>query len=276
MIKIKNTIKWSLVLCLLFVFSGVAQVDNVVKVPLSKPGSEGKLILSLIEGSITVEGHSSEYVLVEAIKRSRNSNWKNKNKNKNKQGLRRIEENSLSFSIEENNNVVHIKSKVYDGTVDYIIKVPKNFSVKLKATNNGLITVNGLNGTHEVSNLNGEIKMYGVGGSVIADALNENITVQFESIYNDTAMMFTSLNGDIDVSFPSDLKANVMARSDNGNVYTDFEMEASKADNRVEGTGSDGVYRVTQKKGVSGKINGGGIDINFKTLNGDILIRSNQ
>jgi len=265
--KIKNTIKLSLALCLLFVFSGVAQVDNVVKVPLSKPGNEGKLILSLIEGSITVEGHSADYVLVEAVKRSRSSNWKNKYKNKNKQGLRRIEENSLSFSIEENNNVVHVKSKVYDATVDYTIKVPKNFSVKLKANNNGL---------HEVSNLNGEIKMSGVGGSVIADALNEDITVQFESIYNDTAMMFTSLNGDIDVSFPSDLKANVMARSDNGNVYTDFEMKASKADNRVEGKGSDGVYRVTQKKGVSGKINGGGIDINFKTLNGDILIRSNQ
>ena len=38
-------------------------------------------------------------------------------------------------------------------------------------------------------------------------------------------------------------------------------------------TKKSGVYQLKREKGISGVINGGGSNLTFKTLNGDILIR---
>ncbi len=249
---------------------GSAQTEEI-SVPLSNPGDEGKLTVHVTDGSITVEGHNADNVVVIANRRSGGKSHKKREKN----GLKKVGDNSLSFTVEEYNNEVKIRNKASNGLVDFTVKVPRNFSVNLRTVNKGSIRVDGLNGTHEVSNTNGPVDMTNVGGSVIADALNKDITVQFSQVFDDTNMMFTSLNGDIDVTFPSNLKATIWARSDNGDVYSDFEMVTTKSQQRKENRGSDGVYRVTQEKGITASINGGGIEIGFKTLNGDILIRSN-
>jgi len=269
--KIYAIHKYVVMLILLVTSATMAQNGEPITVPLSNPGADGKLVVHIIDGSISVEGHNGNNVIVEGTGKGR----KKKSKG-NKGSLRNVSGNSLRFTVEENNNTVYVKSGAADGHVDFLIKVPKNFSVDLRTVNDGGIFVDNLNGTHEVSNLNGKINMTNVGGSVIADALNQNITVQFARVFDDTAMMFTSLNGNIDVSFPSNLKANVAARSDNGDVYTDFELTATTSGNRVSSKGKDGVYRVKQEKGITGLINGGGIEITFKTLNGDVYIRSNN
>lgn len=247
----------------------LGQTREEISVPLSNPGEDGKLTVYVNSGSITVEAHSSNDVKVVATRTTKKTS-----KKKEKGGLRRVGDNSLSFTVEEFDNQVKVRHSASVGTINYIIKVPKNFSVNLKTVNNGFIKVNGLDGTHEVSNTNGPVTMTNVGGSVIADALNDDIIVTFSRVFSDTAMMFSGLNGDIDVTFPSDIKATIYARTDNGDVYTDFEMTTSKSGQRTERKGNDGVYRVTQEKGITGDINGGGIEIGFKTLNGDILIRS--
>jgi hypothetical protein len=190
--------------------------------------------------------------------------------------MQRVVDNSLEFTIEENNNTVYLKYSPGKGSIDFNVKVPRRFSVDLKTVNHGKILVEGVDGDHEVSNLNGPITMNNISGSVIADALNKDITIGFDRINATSNMMFTSLNGDLDIVFPKTLKANVMARSDNGNVYTDFEIVASKNSQNAIKTRSNGVYKVKREKGVSGTINGGGPDMTFKTMNGDILIRSNE
>ena len=86
-------------------------------------------------------------------------------------------------------------------------------------------------------------------------------------------MAFTSLNGNLDVTFPSDYKADVKARTENGNVYTDFEMNQRTSADVDQKRNSKGVYKVTVDKWISGEINGGGPEILFKTLNGNVIIR---
>ncbi len=256
-----------------------AQEKETHTIPLSNPDQAGKLVWNVIDGSITVNGYGGSEVIVTAIGREKSSSWKKSkygNKKSSKNGMKRIENNSLSYRVEEINNTVYIKYSPGKSVIDFEVKVPRNFSVDLKTVNKGSITVDNVDGTHEVSNTNGKITMTNVGGSVIADALNKDVTIGFRKIDNDATMMFSSLNGDIDISFPKDLKANVMARSDNGNVYTDFEITMDKSKRNVKTSNKSGVYQVKREKGISGKINGGGADMTFKTLNGDILIRSNE
>ena len=262
----------------------MAQEPETITVPLSNPGQEGKLKVSLIDGSVDVKGYDGDDVKVVAVLRSKSSNngYKHKNKSKYKDkgnsryGMKKITDNGMSFSVEEINNTVYVKRPANGPVIDFEIQVPRNFSVDLKLVNDGHITVDQVNGTHEASNTNGKITMTNVGGSVVADALNQDITVSFRTVSPNTTMMFTSLNGDLDITFPNNLKANVNARSDFGNVYTDFEIALNKNKPLTKTTNKKGVYQVKKEKGISGSINGGGADITFKTLNGDILIRSND
>ena len=276
-------IKSNIMMILLFLSLSMlsfGQEKESITVPLSNANEAGKLVVNIIGGSITVISHDGKDVIVTAMisqsKRNKKSKSKSKNKNgRSTYGLKKVSNSSLAYTVEEVNNTIYIKYNPGRSIIDFEVKVPSNFSVDLRTINNGDIYVEGLSGTHEVSNTNGKITMKDVGGSVIADALNKNITVNFKSISSNTEMMFTSLNGDIDITFPSSLKANIMARSDNGNVYTDFDIQVDKAKKNTTTSKKGNVYRVKQEEGISGIINGGGANIIFKTLNGDVLIRSN-
>lgn len=237
-------------------------------IPLSNPGEDGKLKLSLLYGSILVEGHQGEEVIIETRSSEKPKNSKTKN------GMRKIGDTSLEFSAEEYNNKVVVKSKNQSKRIDFLIKVPENFSLDLRATNSGNINVEGVKGEMEISNLNGAITLTNIGGSVIADALNKDIIVTFTKGYEKSPMAFTSLNGDLDITFPSNLAANIKAKTDYGEIYTDYEMNMTRDVSKDEKKYATGVYKVTVDKWVTGTINGGGAEMLFKTMNGDIMIRS--
>jgi len=257
---------------LIFLFSAAhisAQTENrePVTIPLSNPGEKGQLKLNLLYGSISVSAHKGKDVIIETIA------GKSQRRPKMKDGMRSIGDTSLEFSVEEYNNKVIIKSKKHNKTVDFKISVPENFSLDLRATNNGNITVNGVVGEMEISNLNGAITLTDIGGSVIADALNKDIVVTFTKGYSKSPMAFTSLNGDLDITFPKNLAANFKAKTDNGEIFTDYEMKMTRDVKKEEKRTSSGVYKVNVDKWVTGTVNGGGDELLFKTMNGDIMIR---
>ena len=269
--KNKIIYKIGLLIFLLFTIGiGSAQTKNgePITIPLSSPGEDGQLKLNLLYGSITVIAHNGKDVIIETV------GSKSKKPAKMKDGMRRIGDTSLEYSVEEYNNKVVVKSKKHNKRVDFMIRVPENFSLDLRATNNGNIKVEGVVGEMEISNLNGAITLTDVGGSVIADALNKDIVVTFGKGYDRSPMAFTSLNGDLDVTFPSSLKANIKAKTDNGEIFTDYEIEMTRNVKKEEKKTSSGVYKVNVDKWVTGTINGGGDELLFKTMNGDIMIRS--
>jgi len=244
-----------------------SQTDQKLNIPLSNPGSQGHLKIGLIYGSITINAHSGNEVIIETKGRAKKADHKIMN------GLKKISNSSGGFSVEEDNNKVTIKSTPNTNKMDFYITVPSNFSLKLSAVNNGNIFVKGVNGDMEISNTNGSITLENIGGSVIADALNRDIIVTFDSVSKDAPMAFTSLNGNLDVTFPSNFKSDIKARTENGNIYTDFEMNQKSTSDINKSRNSNGIYKVTVDKWVSGEINGGGPEMLFKTLNGNILIR---
>ena len=88
-----------------------------------------------------------------------------------------------------------------------------------------------------------------------------------------------SLNGKIDVTLPASLKANLNLQSSRGEVYSDFDVVLAATPPKVEETKREegrGRYRVSTGRGVVGKVNGGGQDITFKNMNGDIYIRKGK
>jgi hypothetical protein len=83
------------------------------------------------------------------------------------------------------------------------------------------------------------------------------------------------MNGKVDVAFPADFKANVVLKSDNGEVLSDFDVKLDQGKKPIIQDSRDkgGKYRVQVEKAVYGTINGGGPEVQFKNFNGNIYIR---
>ncbi|MBO0322944.1 DUF4097 family beta strand repeat protein [Muricauda sp. CAU 1633] len=242
---------------------------DLFTVPLSNPSKAGKLELDQISGSISVTGYEGKEVIVKVLVMDGDNS-----SNSTKNGMKRVGSSGLNISAEESNNVVRINNEAWNRKTDFEIKVPYNFSLKLETVNNGSIKVSGVAGDLEISNVNGSITLENVEGAVSADTTNGAVKVDFKAIDNSANMVFSSFNGDVEVTFPKSLKADVKAKSDMGDVYTDFDMTLAESKPEVDKKQGSGRYKVTMEQWVRGKINGGGPELLFKTFNGDILIRS--
>lgn len=272
----KYSIAFVLVLLTLGTVTAQEKEIDLFTVPLSNPNSPGKLVVNQISGSITVEAYEGNEVIVKATVSDGHGDCDScKDRNSGSEGgMKKISTSSLNIGAEEDNNVVQIQNELWNKKTDLFIKVPKDFSLKLKTVNNGDISVNGANGEMEISNVNGDITLESVSGSVLANTTNGELKVSFNSISSGMDMAFSSFNGDVEITFPKSLKANVKAKSDMGDVYTDFDMAISKNEPQIDKNNSSGKYRVKVEQWVRGTINGGGPEMLFKTFNGDIMIKS--
>ncbi|RIV35382.1 hypothetical protein D2V08_08515 [Flagellimonas lutimaris] len=266
--RIKNLIIIGLVLFTGIVSAQKKEVD-LFAVPLSSPGQEGTLKLNQISGSITVTGYEGKDVIVKVfvVEGEETSN-------KTKNGMKRIGNSGLNISAEEDNNVVAINNEAWNRKTDFDIKVPSNFSLKLGTVNNGDINVQNVSGDMEISNVNGSITLGSVEGAVTANTTNGEVKADFKSVGNIADMAFSSFNGDVEVVFSSSVKANVKAKSDMGDIYTDFDISIVENKPVVDKKQTSGKYKVKLEQWLKGKINGGGPELLLKTFNGDILIKS--
>jgi DUF4097 and DUF4098 domain-containing protein YvlB len=243
-------------------------VDRI-PVTLSDPSRPARVKVSLVNGGITVKAHEGKDVVVEARVRNRENS-------RNEGGPKRLAISTTGLSVEEENNEVNINTESYMHAIDVAVSVPAHASLKLRAVNDGDIVVTGVDGDLDVDDINGAVTLNNVSGSVVAHALNGHLYATLTRVDAQKAMAFSSLNGDIDVTFPADLKANVSIRSDQGDVFSDFDvqLQTTAAQPVVEdGRGHGGKYRVKIDRTVRGTINGGGPEIQFRNFQGKIYIR---
>jgi hypothetical protein len=249
-----------------------------VNVPLSDPSRPAVVNASLLNGGITVTGYNGKEVIVQARSRGQESGHESK-PNPKTEGLRRLDSRGTGLSVDEQDNIVNIGTRTLNRTIDLNIQVPFNTTLNLKCLNDGDIKVDRVNGEIDANDLNGAVKLTNISGAVVAHSLNEDVTVVFDRVTPGKSMSFSSLNGDIDVTLPADTKARVKMKSDNGGIYSDFDIrqEASPAGVKTTDTGrKDGRFRVQFEKALYGSINGGGPEMQFTTFNGKIYLRKKK
>ena len=252
-------------------FSQDAQPDHVT-VPFSDPARPKTLKASLLNGGMTVRGYDGKDAIVEA----RAAESGRRRRADRSDGLRRIDMGGTGLSVEESDNVVTVGTRSFNDNVELTIQVPRNTSLKLSTVNGGNIVVENIVGDVEINNTNGNATATHVSGSAIVHALNGKVLVTLDRITADKPMSFSSLNGDIDVTLPADVKAKIKLKSDNGAVYSDFDiqMDASARKPVVQDSSSGrGKYRVQFDRAMYGLINGGGPEMQFTTFNGNIYLR---
>src|SRR5258708_35008532 len=243
-------------------------VDRI-PVTLSDPSRPARVKVSMVNGGITVKAYEGKEVVVEARMRNRENS-------RNEGGPKRLAISSTGLSVEEENNEVSINTESYMHAIDVTVSVPVRTSLKLRAVNDGDIVVTGVDGDLDVDDINGAVTLNNVSGSVVAHALNGHVYATLTRVDAQKAMAFSSLNGNIDVTFPGDLKATVSIRSDQGDVFAAFVLQLKSPPSQPvveDGRGHGGKYRGKIDKPGHGRINGGGAEIQFRNFQGQIDIR---
>jgi DUF4097 and DUF4098 domain-containing protein YvlB len=258
--------------------TGMAQEPpQRVNVPLSDPSRPAMVHASLMTGGITVTGYNGKEVIVEA--HSRHDGGREPKPDSKAAGMHRLETHGTGLNVEEQDNEVHIGVGLMSRTVDLNIQVPFNTSLKLRCLNDGDIKVERVTGEIDADNLNGGVKLLNVSGTVVAHSLNADVVVTLDQVTPGKSMSFSTMNGDVDVTLPADVKARVKLKAENGEIYSDFDVhpEANPSGPNVSEThGKDGHFRVQFDKVTYGSINGGGPEMQFTTFNGKIYLRKKR
>jgi hypothetical protein len=273
---------------LVLITSAVARAQsNQFTVPLSDPAKRGKLKAHLNVGSITVTGTARKDVLIkylsdedreESDDREGGNDNRNRNHNDNEQsdsraGLRRIGGGGMDLEVTENNNKVTVQSGSWNHKVNLEIEVPSGMDLELHTYNDGDLMVSNVQGEVALANYNGEITALNISGSVVASTYNGEIKATFDKVAEGTPMSFSTFNGDIDLTFPAALKATLKMKTEQGEIYTGFDVNiTSKGPVQMKDT-QGGVYKVVIDDWKTGQVNGGGPEITMKNYHGDIVIR---
>jgi hypothetical protein len=183
------------------------------------------------------------------------------------------------------------------------IQVPPRTNLTLSAVSGAGIRVEGIEGEIEVKSVNGAIELTDVAGTVVAHATNGNVRATLRQVTPDKPLSFTSFNGNVDVTLPAAVKANLKLRSDQGEVYTDLDVRieqqrttptsvqvapAAPLPPAPPGSGPNSPSsppspvrarrgtRVDVDTSIHGTVNGGGPIFELRTFNGDVYLRKGK
>jgi len=261
------------VLFMALVTKSVAQSESTeqLTVPLSNPGKSYTLKVNLIDGSIKVISYEGKDIIIDVSTPEEKGDGEKKD---TENGMKRISSSgSYEVTAKENDNTVTVNTSNPTRTFDLKLKIPKDVKLKVGTINNGDIEVENVTGELEVNNVNGEIKLNNISGSVVANTVNGDVITTFNTVDPKAPMAFSTLNGDIKVTFPADVKANLKLKSDNGDIFSDFDIDLDKTKPKTNKTNEPGMYKIKMEGWVYGKINGGGPEILMKNMQGNIYVK---
>ncbi|SDF35262.1 Putative adhesin [Dyadobacter soli] len=246
-------------------------IKEQLTIPLSDPGKPGTLKVHLIRGSIRVTGYNGNQVVIDATTKQSDKQEKPK---ENAEGMRRISKSgAMDISATEENNVVNVSSKLFNSHMELNIKVPTKFSLNVGTINEGDVTIENVDGVLEITNVNGDIRLTNISGSAVANTVNGLLKANFKTLDAKSPMAFSTLNGNVDITLPATAKFDIKAKSDQGDIFSDFDVDVDKATPQATKTAKDGMYKVSIEDWVKGKVNGGGSEIMMKNMNGNIYVR---
>ena len=141
----------------------------------------------------------------------------------------------------------------------------------------GDVNISNFAGTVEVNTVDGNINAENIEGEVIASTVDGDIKVTFKKLNKDGALYFSSVDGDIDVTFPKDTKADIMARTMDGDVYSGFDGDVTMGKEIEDETATteshNNFSNIFQSNYITTRINGGGHNVYLNTVDGNIYIR---
>jgi hypothetical protein len=250
-----------LIFWLLFISSSFAQNEETLLMPVSDPENPLQVELEHRRGSITVDAYDGKIVIIHIQERSTRTRGS-------------ASEKRIKFPVTatEEDNRIRIIFSPYKNALDVNIQVPWTCDLTVTNQEDGDITVNNLRGELVIDNSGGGIYLNNVSGTAVLSTIEGLIRARFSQVSPGQPMAFSSLDGTIDVRFPKSLDALLKMKSENGQIFSEYDFSPEQIDNDLSKNQPDNAennWRYVQ-------LNGGGAQILIITYNGDIYLGKNK
>lgn len=163
----------------------------------------------------------------------------------------------------------------YEVSWEWEVTVPADVDLEVSSVNDGDVSVEGVRGAVEATNVNGEVHVRGLAAEARVTSVNGDVSAEFVRV-PEAGGSFETVNGEIELTLPADAQAEVSFETMNGEIFSDFEVEAvaqrTLADEGERGRGGRRSYKLDRDAVV--RIGAGGPRFDCETLNGDIVVRS--
>lgn len=225
--------------------------------------NSGKLILREID-RVNIEGYSGSEIVF-------SGDFSDRERPERAAGLRPInslglEDNSgIGLAVKKSANEVEVTQISNRSKSRYTVKVPKGVSIYYEhSSHNGKdLNIKDVQSEIEVSAHYNRIYLTNVTGPMAIKTVYGEIEAVFSSLNQENSISLYSVYDYVDVTLPENAKANIMMQSPYGEMFTDMNLEIEK---------ENGMRPVGSKK-VSGKLNGGGVDLSIKSSYKNVYLR---
>ena len=235
----------------------VAQADEIEKFEQTYPLSRnGRVSVSNVNGSITVEAWDRDEVRLEATKIA-----------DSKETLAdveiKVESTANSLRVEAdykgwkwNNRGNENKNRKIE--VEFRLSVPRTAVLSEIETVNGSVTVSNFTNLTKISAVNGNVTATNLRGTANLSTVNGQVMADFDGVDGSSRIGLSTVNGQVNLVLPSDVNATVKADSLNGIITNDFGLPVRKG----QYVGRD----------LYGRIGSGETQIKLSSVNGPLSI----
>ncbi len=186
-------------------------------IKFSDPAKPGTLKVILAHGDLRITGANTSEIAVKSDSKAVNK--------PRKDGMR-VLTSSTSYALSEKDNTVTLDAMSEGwggGSGDFRVTVPRNTNIVVQSSWGGDVTCTGIGGDIDIKSTNGEIRLDEIAGGVAVETVNGEIRANVRELHDNKPLTFTSNNGEVVIRVPSEAKANVRLRTQNGVVLTDFD-----------------------------------------------------
>ncbi|PKP33912.1 MAG: hypothetical protein CVU00_09130 [Bacteroidetes bacterium HGW-Bacteroidetes-17] len=230
-----------------------------------------RVVIENLLGEVTFEGYDGSEIIVDV------TNFKAPPKRAD--GLKAIygggEENTgigLAF-LEIDGSIQISGASKQSEDAKYTFKIPNSMTLKVNYAS-PFVEADQIvfkNFTNEISvkTMDADIEFVDVTGPITSSTIDGNTKVVFGKVSQESPISISSIDGEIDVTIPANTPSNLSFSNIDGEVYTDFDIDFAKKDKN----GNKSMSYIGGHNSSKGIINGGGVEISLKTIDGIIYLR---
>ncbi|MFC1528682.1 DUF4097 family beta strand repeat-containing protein [Candidatus Latescibacterota bacterium] len=304
----KKFIQFSGMIVLMVMFStkiySESNYEDTMTMEFSDPSRPGLVRVTGGKGDVTINGYNGKEVIIKT--KSEIKNLTSPPEDEKAKGLKRISGTNFHVAAIEDENAIVISRSIKD-EVELFIQVPfttsiilgggyptKNVDTKsgsveiLPSIRGGMggifignIEVKNVLGEMEINTVDSNITLLDISGEAAVNTVDGDILVTFENIDREKPMYFSTVDGDIDVTIPPDTQADLTMSNVEGDAFTDFEIDVAikpEVKKKKTSTGESALLGLIGSLGnnITGTINGGGPEIQLRTIDGNIYVRKGK
>ena len=217
--------------------------------------SDGRVELDNINGAVHISTWDQDEVKVDAVKYADSKERLEQarieiDSGKDHLSVRtKYPDHGLTFNWGSHNN---------PASVEYTLTVPRTARLDEIKLINGSLDVTGVTGEVHASCINGRLEAHNLSGRADLSTINGHLDAKFDQLRG-SSLELKSVNGSVELTIPSDSKAEIEASTVSGRIDNDFGLHV----NHHSFVGHD----------LRGELGNGGPRIKLSNINGRIEIR---